>query len=87
MNIDTNLIAQELIQVTKFISVIDLSIQWCVPLLLDTGGSADLNGGIATGSRNSGCWAFGTWRMRLRGTGFWAKNKKSEREVIRSKSI
>lgn len=54
ININTNLISQELIQMAKLITVSNLSVQGSIPLLLDTSGSADFNGGVATGSRKSG---------------------------------
>lgn len=54
MNINTNLISQELIQVAKFIRISDFSVQRSIPLLLDTSSSANFNGGVATGSRISG---------------------------------
>lgn len=54
ININTNLISQELIQVAKFIGIGDLSLQRSIPLFLNASSSANFNGGVATGSRISG---------------------------------
>lgn len=78
INLNTNLISQELIQMAKFISVSDFSVQRSIPLLLDTGSSADFNGGVAT--------VLDTGRIGVRATGFWPKETEIN-ERKRGKSL
>lgn len=44
---NSDLVAKELIQVAQLVGVGDLAVEGCIPLLLDTCGAADLDGGVA----------------------------------------
>ena len=48
----THLVAEELVEVPQLVGVGDLSVQRGVPLLGDSGGAADLNGGVSAQTFN-----------------------------------